>query len=131
MNRKGFTLIEVLIAVVLLSLAVVSLGQFMGKYQKATATATLLSTMTSIAKERIELVRGDPRYTTMATRYGSGASSDTTGFPAYSMIRRQTYVSRDQTGAPARDRTTVTVRVYTTTAIIKDTVSLTAVIAKP
>ena len=38
MNRKGFTLIEVLIAVVLLSLAVVSLGQFMGKYKKATAT---------------------------------------------------------------------------------------------
>ena len=32
MNRKGFTLIEVLIAVVLLSLAVISLGQFMGKF---------------------------------------------------------------------------------------------------
>ena len=131
MNRKGFTLLEVLIAMVLLSIAVVSLGQFMGKYQKATAGATLLSTMTSIAKERIELVRGDPRYTTMTTRYGTGASSDTTGFHVYSMIRRQTYVTRDQTGAPARDRTTVTVRVFTTTAIIKDTVSLTAVIAKP
>ena len=131
MNRKGFTLIEVLIAVVLLSLAVVSLGQFMGKFQKATAGATLLSTMTSIAKERLELVRGDPRYTTMTTRYGSGASADTIGFPGYSMVRRRTYVSRDQTGSPARDRTTVTVRVYTTTAITKDTVSLTAVIAKP
>ncbi len=131
MNRKGFTLIEVLIAMVLLTLAVVSLGQFMGKYQKATAGATLLSTMTSIAKERLELVRGDPRYTTMTTRYGSGASADTTGFPGYSMIKRRTYVSRDQTGSPARDRTTVTVRVFTTTPISKDTVSLTAVIAKP
>ena len=47
---SGFTLIEVLIAVVLLSLAVISLGQFMGKFQNATAKATLLSTMTSIAK---------------------------------------------------------------------------------
>ena len=131
MNRKGFTLIEVLIAVVLLSLAVVSLGQFMGKFQNATAKATLLSTMTTIGKERIELIRGDPRYTTLVTRYGSGASADTTGFPGYSMIRRRTFVTRDQTGAPARDRTTVTVRVFTTTAITKDTVSLTAVIAKP
>lgn len=131
MNRKGFTLIEVLIAVALLSIAVVSLGQFMGTYQKATANATMLSTMTSIAKERIELVRGDPRYTTMTARYGAGAGADTTGFPGYSIIRRRTFVTRDQTGAPARDRTTVTVRVFTTTAIVKDTVSLTAVIARP
>ncbi|MBL8987126.1 MAG: prepilin-type N-terminal cleavage/methylation domain-containing protein [Gemmatimonadetes bacterium] len=131
MNRKGFTLIEVLIAVVLLSLAVISLGQFMGKFQNATAKATLLSTMTSIAKERIELIRGDPRYASLSTRYGTGASADTTGFPGYSMIRRRTFVSRDQTGAPARDRTTVTVRVFTTTTIVKDTVSLTAVIARP
>lgn len=131
MNRKGFTLIEVLIAVVLLSLAVISLGQFMGKFQNATAKATLLSSMTSIAKERIELIRGDPRYTTLSTRYGSGASADTTGFPGYSMVRRRTFVSRDQSGSPARDRTTVTVRVFTTTAIVKDTVNLTAVIARP
>lgn len=131
MNRQGFTLIEVLIAVVLLSLAVVSLGQFMGKYQRATANATLLSTMTTIAKERLELVRGDVRYTTLSSRYGAGASSDTTGFPGYSTIRRQTFVSRDQTGAPPRDRTTVTVRVFTTNYLIKDTVNLTAVIARP
>ncbi len=131
MNRKGFTLIEVLIAVVLLSLAVISLGQFMGKFQNATAKATLLSTMTSIAKERIELIRGDPRYATLATRFGSGASADTTGFPGYSMIRRRTIVNRDVSGSPARDRTTVTVRVFTTTTIVKDTVSLTAVIARP
>lgn len=130
-NTRGFTLIETLIAVTLLSLAVLSLGQFMAKFQNATSKATLLSTMTTIAKERIELVRGDPRYTTLTTRYGSGAGADTTGFPGYSMIRRRTFVTRDQTGAPARDRTTITVRVFTTTAITKDTVSLTAVVARP
>ena len=131
MNRKGFTLIEVLIAIVLLSIAAISLGQFMGKFQNATTKATLLSTMTTIAKERIEMIRGDVRYTTLSARYGAGATADTTGFPGYSMVRRRTWVTRDQSGAPARDRTTVTVRVFTTTAIVKDTVSLTAVIAKP
>ncbi|MGE0554930.1 MAG: prepilin-type N-terminal cleavage/methylation domain-containing protein [Gemmatimonadales bacterium] len=132
MNRKGFTLIEVLIAVVLLSITVLSLGQFMGNYQKATNKATLLSTMTTIAKERLELVRGDPRYTSLTGLYGgSTAGADTTGFPGYPYIRRRTFVSRDQTGAPARDRTTVTVRVFATNSIIRDTVSLTAVIARP
>jgi prepilin-type N-terminal cleavage/methylation domain-containing protein len=131
MGKKGFTLIEVLIAVVLLSIAVVSLGQFMANYQNATSKSTLLSTMTTIAKERIELIRGDPRYTTLVSRYATGASADTTGFPGYSMIRRRTFAVRDQSGTPARDRTTVTVRVFTTNAIIKDTVSLTAVVARP
>jgi prepilin-type N-terminal cleavage/methylation domain-containing protein len=131
MNRKGFTLIEVLIAVALLSVAVLALGQFMAGYQNAATKATILSTMTTIAKERIELVRGDVRYTSLATRYGTGAGADTVGFPGYSMIRRQTFVTRDQSGAPARDRTTVTVRVFTTTPIMRDTVSLTAVIARP
>lgn len=131
MGKKGFTLIEVLIAVVLLSLAVISLGQFMGKYQRATANATLLSTMTAIAKERLETIRGDVRYTSLTARYGTGAGADTTGFYGYSTIRRRTFVSRDQTGAPPRDRTTVTVRVFTTNNLIKDSVNLTAVIARP
>jgi prepilin-type N-terminal cleavage/methylation domain-containing protein len=130
-NRKGFTLIEVLIAVVLLSIAVTSLGQFMGKYQNATTKATLLAMMTTIAKERLELIRGDPRYTTLIARYTATATADTTGFPGYGMIRRRTFMVRDQSGAPARDVTTVTIRVFTTTNIVKDTVSLTAVIAKP
>ena len=132
MNRKGFTLIEVLIAIVLLSLAIVSLGQFMGKFQRATANATLLSTMTSIGKERLETIRGDVRYTTLVGRYGgSTAGADTTGFYGYPTVKRKTVVTRDQTGAPARDRTTVTVKVYTTNNLIKDTVNLTAVIARP
>lgn len=130
-NRAGFTLIEVLIAVTLLSLAVISLGQFMGKFQNATTKATILAVMTTVAKERLEMIRADPRYTTLNTRYGSGGTADTTGFPGYSMIRRQTFLSRDQTGAPARDRTTVTVKVFTTTGIVKDTVKLTGMIARP
>lgn len=129
MNRKGFTLIEVLIAVVVLSLAVMSLGQFMGKYQNATTKATMLSTMTNIAKERIELIRSDPRYTTLVTRY---QTADSVGMAGYPQLTRKTIVTRDQTGTPARDRTTVTVKVFmTSTAIMKDTVKLTAVIAKP
>jgi len=128
---NGFTLVEMLIAVVMVGIAVMGLGRFMAGYQKATAKATLLATMTTIAKERIELIRGDPRYNTLATKYGAGAGADTTGFPDYGMIRRVTIVNRDRTGSPPRDRTTVSVQVFTTTGVIQDTVSLTAVIARP
>lgn len=130
MDRRGFTLIETLIAIVVLTITVLSLGKFMGSFQNTTAKATMVSTMTTIAKERIELVRADPRYTRLVNLYGTGASADTTGFPGYSTMRRVTITTRDQTGAPARDFTTVTVRV-TIPLLPKDTVALTAVIARP
>ncbi len=130
MKRDGFTLIEVLIAVVVLTIAVTGLGQFMAKYQHSTSTSTLLSTMTTIAKERLELVRADPRYTQLVTLYGAGSSgADTTGFPQYPDLGRTTTVVRDVSGG--RDRTTVTVQVFSTTPITKDTVRLTAVMARP
>ncbi len=131
MKRDGFTLIEVLIAVVVLTIAVTGLGQFMAKYQHSTSTSTMLSTMTTIAKERLELVRADPRYTQLKALYGTGASADTTGFPRYSTIKRVTVVERDQGSTPPRDLTTVTVSVFTTNGITRDTVRLTAVIASP
>jgi prepilin-type N-terminal cleavage/methylation domain-containing protein len=130
MDRRGFTLIETLIAIVVLTITVLSLGKFMGSFQNTTAKATMVSTMTAIAKERVELVRADPRYTRLVNLYGTGASADTTGFPGYSTMRRVTITTRDQTGAPARDFTTVTVRV-TIPLLPKDTVALTAVIARP
>ena len=129
MNKRGFTLIELMITIVMLTVMILALGRFTGMFQNATAKATILSTMTSIAKERLELIRGDPRYTTLVARYNSGASADTTGFPGYSMIQRKTILARDQAGG--RDFTTITVRVFTNNNITKDTVSLTAVMARP
>ena len=131
MKRDGFTLIEVLIAVVVLTIAVTGLGQFMAKYQHSTSTATLLSSMTSIAKERLELVRADPRYTTLTTLYGTGASADTTGFPRYPSVRRTTTVVRVEGAPPPRPPPPGPVRVFATTVISRDMVRLTAVIARP
>ena len=126
MNRRGFTLIELMITIVMLTTMVLALGRFTGIFQNVTAKATILSTMTSIAKERLEQIRSDPRYTTLVARY---ATADSIGFPGYSMIERKSLLTRDQTGG--RDFTTITVRVFTNTPIVKDTVSLTAVVARP
>ena len=86
--------------------------------------------MAAIARERLEMVRSDPRYTSLLTRYGTGTSADTIITAAAGIsLRRRTIIARDQTGVPARDFTTITVRV--TSAGTPDTVNLTAVVAAP
>jgi hypothetical protein len=54
---------------------------------------------------------------------------NTTGFTDYPQMQQLTTVVRDQSGSPARDRTTVTVRVVDPS--MPDTVSVTSVIASP
>ncbi|MEO8448507.1 MAG: prepilin-type N-terminal cleavage/methylation domain-containing protein, partial [Gemmatimonadota bacterium] len=93
MNKRGFTLIELMIAIVMLTTMVLALGRFTGMFQNATTKATILSTMTSIAKERLEQIRSDPRYTTLVARY---ATADSVGFPGYTMIQRKSLLTRDQ-----------------------------------
>jgi len=64
------------------------------------------------------------------SNFGTGPAADTTGFPGFPGMRRRTYVTRDQTGSPARDITTITVRV-TDPTLPSDTISLTNMVARP
>ena len=128
-GRRGMTLIEVMIALTLLVIVVLTVGRYMAMFRQGTTRASALVVATAVAKERLELVRSDPRYTSLLALYGSGAGADTVGFPGYVTMRRTTTVSRDQTGAPARDRTAITVRV--TWPGMPDTVRLTSMRARP
>lgn len=127
-NRDGFSLIEVLMAVVILVIIAASMARFAGSFSRSMGDATIRTIATGIATGRLELVRADPRYDRLTTLYGTGAGADTTGFPQYPTMRRVTRVVRDQSGG--RDRTTVTVRVWDPVAL-KDTISVTVVIASP
>lgn len=127
-TRRGFTLVEVMMALVILVIVATSMARFAATFSRSMAESTVRTIATGVATGRLELVRADPRYTTLATLYGSGAGSDTTGFPQYPAMRRVTRVVRDQSGG--RDRTTVTVRVWDP-RVLRDTISVTAVIASP
>lgn len=128
-RRDGFTLVEVLIAVVLLVIVATTTARFAGEFSKAMTKSSVRVIAAGVAADRLELVRADPRYTSLGTLYGSGAGADTTGFPGYPYMRRVTKITRDQSGSPARDRTAVTVRVIDPG--LKDTVAVTTVIASP
>jgi prepilin-type N-terminal cleavage/methylation domain-containing protein len=129
MNRRGMSLIETLIALSMLVIIVTTFARYMAGFQQGTTRATALTVAAAIAKERLELIRSDPRYFTLLTLYDTGAGADTTGFPGYPTMRRVTDMVRDQGGSPARDRTTITVRV--TWPGMPDTVRLTTVRARP
>jgi prepilin-type N-terminal cleavage/methylation domain-containing protein len=128
-KRSGFTLIEMLIAVVILVIIATGVARFASNFSHGMGNSSLRLVAAGVANDRLQLVRADPRYTRLVTIYGTGAGADTTGFSGYPRMRRTTTVVRDQSGTPARDRTTVTVRV--TDPAMSDTVSVTAIIASP
>ncbi len=128
MRRAGFTLIEMLIAIVVVVIVATSFAKFAAQYSRSMGDSSLRLVATGVATGRLELVRADPRYTRLNALYGaSTAGGDTTGFPDYPRMRRITTLLRDQSGQ--RDFTTITVKVWDPALI--DTVAVTAVVASP
>ena len=128
-SRRGFTLIEIMMAIVVLATLAVGVARFSATFSRALSSSSVRVVAAGVADDRMQLIRADPRYTSLVALYNSGAGADTTGFPDYPRMRRLTYAVRDQSGTPARDRTTITVRVIDPS--MPDTVSVTSVIASP
>ncbi len=129
-DRRGFTLIEVLIAMVILTVVMAGLGRFVATFMHGVRTTTARTMATEVARARLQMVANDPRYTTLVSLFGTGPTADTVGQPGFPLMRRRTFLNRDQTGTPARDITTITVRV-TDPTLPGDTISLTTQVARP
>ncbi len=123
MQRKGFTLIEVLIALVILVIVTTTFARFAAYFSRGMANSSIRVIGVGVAADRLELIRADPRYNQLTALY----QGDTTGFSGYPTMKRSTIVVRDRSGNPARDFTTITVRV--TAPAMRDTVSITAIVA--
>lgn len=128
-NRRGFTLVEVLLAMVILVLITTTFAKFASDFARGMTGSSVRVVSAGVAQDRLELIRADSRYARLGTLYGTGAGADTTGFSGFPLMRRITSIVRDQGGTPARDRTTVTVRVFDPR--LRDTVSVTSIIASP
>jgi prepilin-type N-terminal cleavage/methylation domain-containing protein len=126
-SRSGFTIIEIIIAVVILGGLAVGVARFSGVFALALTNSSVRVVAAGVASDRIQLIRADPRYSSLLDLYNTGAGADTTGFPDYPRMHRLTYLVRDQSGTPARDRTVVTVKVIDPS--MPDTVSVTTIVA--
>jgi prepilin-type N-terminal cleavage/methylation domain-containing protein len=125
MNRRGFTLVEVMIALIILTIVSLSLGRFVASFSHTVGTSTIRTIAIDVATEQLELVRGNA-YPTLVANFSGNV---VTGFPSYPRMTRTTTVVRTTGNNPRRDYTTITVTV--TEPTLGTPVNLTAVVAAP
>ena len=126
MNKKGFTLIEVLIALIILTIVSVGLAKFVATFLHTVGTSTTKTVATAVAQEQLEQIRADPNYTSLVATYNGNT---VTGFPGYASMQRTTRVVRTTSNVPRRDYTTITVQVSEPT--MGTPVNVTIVVAAP
>ncbi len=87
--REGFTLIEVMIALVILTGALLSMGAFMTKFAHSTTTSTAASFASDLAVARIETIKGSGDYGALEDDYeGTTSSPDHPGYSIATDIER-------------------------------------------
>jgi len=106
MNReRGFTLIEVVVALTLLLVVMVGLVTMTGKTSNVAALGDRQEAAVQLVNDRIDQVRSDPNYAGLDTTYGTTESS----FPTLPGFTRTTLIVRTTTGSNDYKRVTVTV----------------------
>lgn len=129
MRRRGFTLIEVIVSIVILSIVALSLGRFVANFSHAVSTSTVRTVAVAVAQEQVDsvLAAATPTVYDSLVTFFNGNSA--TGFPGYPNMNRTTLVTQHTGTTPRRDYTVVTVTV--TEPTMGNTVSLTNVVAHP
>lgn len=105
-DRSGFTLVEVIVALVILSTAILGLAVSASRLSTAAATAELRALALESIEDRLTRVRLDPRYARLDSLY-AGVDEDVLG------VRGMTRTTTVQhvTQAPSLDYKRITVTV--------------------
>lgn len=124
-RRRGFTLVEVVIALTILVSAMLAMGSFIARFTRNVADDTLRSQAVELAANRLEQVKSATVYTTIPATF-SGTEINIPLYPR--TFTRQTIVNRVG-GQPADldDYTIVTVEV--TSPVLRVPVRKTTVIS--
>ena len=103
--RAGFTLTEVILAMAILLVVIVSLITMTGKTVHVTATSDREQAAIQLATDRTDQVRSDPNYAALDTAYGKTETS----LASYPGFVRRTTVVRTTTSGNDYKKFTVTV----------------------
>ena len=117
--RRGMTILEVLMALVILTGALLGMGKFITNFAHTSSTGAIASTAADLVQDRLEYVKTTAPYSALAT-YATIESA----IPGHPGFTRETDVVR--TNMAQTDYTTVTVTV--THASLTNPVSKTTII---
>ena len=104
-NARGFTLIEVVVALTILLVVMVGLVTMTGKTANIATISERQEAAIQLVNDRIDQIRVDPNYTTLDSLYATTESS----FPTLPGISRVTQIIRTTSGSNDYKRITVTV----------------------
>ena len=88
--REGFSLVEVIVALGLLTVVLLGLALFVSNMAHTTSESRLLGTASELAANRIETIKGSTNYASIDTF--AVTETSITGSPTYAGFTRQTYV---------------------------------------
>jgi prepilin-type N-terminal cleavage/methylation domain-containing protein len=88
--RRGLTLVEVVVALAILGSVMLGLGLFSVRLSQATSASRLRITAAQLVSDRIEQIKGAPRYTAIESLYVATEATILNN-PGYA---RQTWVTR-------------------------------------
>ena len=108
-DRAGFTLVEVVVALVILSTAVLGLAATSSRLATTANTAELRALALEAVEDRVAEVRLDPRYSALDSLY-DGTETDILG-TSLAGYDRTTTITRVLSTSPVMDFTRVTVEV--------------------
>lgn len=92
--QGGFTLVEIIIALVILAVVVLGLGSSAAKLTTATATAEIRALALYSVEDRITEVQLDTRYDQLDSLY-AGVQSNALGLPGFTRTTTVTHVTND------------------------------------
>jgi len=127
-EREGFTLIEICIAIVILTAAILGLGSSTTQMLSPVGEAELEFTALQSVEDRLAEIRLDPRYGGLDTLY----DGTETGLPGLTGMSRVTSVTRTQTNIPGGGRMDFTTIIVTVSGgNLNDPVSRTLIMGAP
>lgn len=88
-NRRGFTLIEIMIALVILALVVLGMATSTGRFIRVVAESDIQVAAIQLADDRIQTVLMDPNYGGLDTAYAGTEAS----FPSLDGFVRTTTIT--------------------------------------
>lgn len=107
-NRKGFTLVEIMISIVILSVAILGLGASTSRMMTPVGEAEAEFLAMQAAEDRLAEISLDPRYGLLDSLY-AGADSGLVGLPGYTRTTALTRTQDAGTAGKVIDYWTVTV----------------------